>query len=62
MEPGSIVETLDEGEDIMLGLCAGLVLAMMDALGPESVEEALHRGIVGMRYDDELDVDWSDSS
>lgn len=40
----SIVEALDEGEDIALGLGAGLVLTMMCELGLEGVEEALHRG------------------
>lgn len=46
MEPGSIVEALDKGKDIALSLGTGLVLAMMDELGLEGVEEALHRGIV----------------
>jgi hypothetical protein len=43
---GSIAEALNEGEDIALGLGAGLVLAMMNELGLEGVEETLHRGIV----------------
>ena len=46
MEPGSVVEALDEGEDIALGLGAGLVVAMMNELGLQGMEEALHRGIV----------------
>ena len=46
MESGSVVEALDEGEDIALGLGAGVVLAMMNELGLQGMEEALHRGIV----------------
>jgi len=46
MERGPIVEALDEGEDIALSLGAGLVLAMMNELGLEGMEEAFHRGIV----------------
>jgi hypothetical protein len=46
MESGSIVEAFDEGEDITLGFGAGLVLAMMNELGLQGMEEALHRGIV----------------
>ncbi len=46
MEAGSVVEALDEGEDIALGLGAGIVVAMMDQLGFQGMEEALHRGIV----------------
>jgi len=45
MESGSIVEALDEGEDVALGLGTGLVLAMMDEFGLESVEEAFHRSV-----------------
>ena len=44
MEPGSVVEALDEGEDIALGLGAGVVVAMMDDLGLRGMEEALQRG------------------
>jgi hypothetical protein len=40
MEAGSIVEALDEGEDIALGLGTGLVLVMMDEFGLQGVEEA----------------------
>ena len=46
MEPGSIVEALDEGEDIALGLGTGLVVAMVNELSLEGMEEALHRGVV----------------
>jgi hypothetical protein len=46
MESGSIVEALDEGEDIALGFGTGLILAMMDELGLQGVEEALRQGIV----------------
>ena len=45
MEP-AVVEALDEAEHIPPGLGAVVVDAMMDALGLEGVEEALHRGIV----------------
>lgn len=45
MEPGSIVEALDEGEDIALGLGTGLVPTMTNELGFEGVEETLHRRI-----------------
>ena len=41
MEPGSIVEALDEGKDIALGLGAGVVVAMMNELGLQGMEEAL---------------------
>jgi hypothetical protein len=43
---GSIVEALDEGKDIALGFGAGLVVAVMDELGLEGVEEAFHRCVV----------------
>ena len=46
VETGSIVEALDEGEDVALGVGAGRVVVMMDELGFQTVEEALHRGIV----------------
>lgn len=46
MEPGSVVKDLDEGEDIALGFGAGLVIAMMDELGLQGMEEAFHRGVV----------------
>ncbi len=41
MESGSIVEALDEGEDIALGLGAGVVLAVMNELGLQGMKEAL---------------------
>jgi hypothetical protein len=41
-----VVEALDEGEDIALGLGAGLVVPMMNEFGLQGMEEALHRGIV----------------
>lgn len=46
MEPCSIVEALDEGKDIVLGVGAGLAVAMMNEFGLQGVEEAFHRGIV----------------
>ena len=46
MKPGSVVEALDEGKDIALGLGAGLVVAMMNEFGLQAVEEAFHRGII----------------
>lgn len=46
MESGSVVEALDEGEDIALGLGTGFVLTMMNELDFEGVEETLHRSIV----------------
>ncbi|TFV36144.1 hypothetical protein E4K65_45875 [Bradyrhizobium niftali] len=46
MEPGSVVEALEEGEDIAPSLGAGPILPMMNELGLEGVEEALHRSIV----------------
>ncbi len=46
MEPSSVVEAFDEGKDIAPSLGSGLVLAMMNELSLEDMEEALHRGIV----------------
>lgn len=46
MEPCSVVKALDEGKDIALGLGASLVVAMMNELGLQGMEEAFHRGIV----------------
>src|ERR1700709_1708673 len=46
MEPGSIVESFDEGKNIALSFCSCCVFAVMDELGLEGVEEALHRSIV----------------
>lgn len=46
MESGSIVEALDEGEDIAPGFASALVFAMMNELSLQGMEEALHRGIV----------------
>src|SRR5665213_3230681 len=46
MEPCSVVEALDEGEDIAPGLGASLVVAVMNELSLQGMEEALHRGIV----------------
>ena len=46
MEPGSIVEAFDEGKNIALGFCSCRVFPVMDELGLEGVEEALHRGVV----------------
>jgi len=43
---GSIVEAFDVGKDITRGLCSGCILPVMNELGLERVEEALHRGIV----------------
>lgn len=45
MESGPIVEVLDEGKDIALGLGAGLVLAMADELCLQGMQEALHRSV-----------------
>jgi hypothetical protein len=39
-------QALDEGEDIALGLGAGLVIAMMEELGLQDMEEAFHGNIV----------------
>lgn len=44
MELGSIVDAFDEGEDITLGLGAGLVLTIANELGLKMVEEALSIG------------------
>src|SRR5215208_2971723 len=46
MEPGSIVEAFDVGKNIALGLFSCCVFPVMDELGLEGVEEALHRGVV----------------
>lgn len=46
MEPGSIVEALDVGEEIALGLGVGLIFAVMDELGLQGMEEAFHRRVV----------------
>src|SRR4051812_8484511 len=46
MATGSIVVTFDVGKDIAFGLLACCILAMMDELSFERVEEAFHRGIV----------------
>jgi hypothetical protein len=46
MEPCSIVEALDEGEDVALGFGARLVLAMTNEIGVQGMEEPLHWGIV----------------
>lgn len=40
-----LVEALDVGEDVTLCFLAGRVLAMMDQLGLEGVEEAFHRAL-----------------
>jgi hypothetical protein len=45
MEPGAIVEALDEGEDIALGLGSSFILAPMNEFGLEGMKEALHQGI-----------------
>jgi hypothetical protein len=42
----TIVEALDEGEYVTLRLGPCRVLAMVDELRFEGVEEALHRGVV----------------
>jgi hypothetical protein len=41
MEPCSVIEALDEGEDITLGVGAGLVVAMMNEFGLQGMEEAI---------------------
>lgn len=41
-----VVEALDAGEDVVLRFIAGCILAVMDQLGLERVEEAFRRGIV----------------
>ena len=46
METHSIVEFFNEGEQVALGVCPRRIFLMMDKLGFESVEEALHAGIV----------------
>jgi hypothetical protein len=46
MERGSIVEALDEDEDIALGLGSGFILALMNKFGLEGMKEAFHRDIV----------------
>lgn len=46
MEPYSVVEALDKGKDIALGLGASPVVAMMNELGLEGMEEAFHWGMV----------------
>ncbi|MDA9440798.1 hypothetical protein XH98_17210 [Bradyrhizobium sp. CCBAU 51745] len=46
MESCSVIEVLDQGEDVALGLSAGVVLAMMDELGLQGMEEALHGGVM----------------
>src|SRR6266536_1006465 len=46
MEAGSIVESFDEGKDVALSLRPCCVVTVMDELGLERVEEALHRCIV----------------
>src|SRR5882757_5548662 len=46
MEPGSIVEAFDVGKNIALSFCSCCVFPVMDELGLEGVEEALHRSIV----------------
>jgi len=43
---GSVVEALDVDKDITCCLCPCCVIPVMDELGFERVEEALHRGIV----------------
>src|SRR3984893_15543391 len=42
----SVVEALDVGKDITCGFCPCCIMPVMDELGFERVEEALHRGIV----------------
>src|ERR1700712_4423093 len=43
---GSVVEALDVGKDITFGFCPCFILPVVDEFSFESVEEALHRGIV----------------
>src|SRR6266478_6294111 len=46
MAPRSIVEAFDIGKDITCGFLSCCIMPVMDELGFERVEEALHRGVV----------------
>jgi hypothetical protein len=42
----SIIEAFDVGEEIAPGVLPCCIMPVMDKLGLERVEEALHRGVV----------------